>query len=239
MRDKANQLMKSKALMSVGALVGIILIYTIIQNEIIFRLFVVLFLVGFANVLNKKLNALKPATQLEQEKEEILVKEVEDQPTQIFEKTLLEKEEQLEKIDLDRTQMLEELFSKADLNELERQTYRERIKEKESERSNIMQDLMIVKGKLQHAVLETKKYFVKVDPIKEIAASIESANIQTASIASLNEEVSAIVTTLTENTIKALKKSNYIDEDHNLTRSGYKALVKTVANESQLTNEYK
>jgi hypothetical protein len=128
--------------------------------------------------------------------------------------------------------MLEELFTKADLNELERQTYRERIKEKESERSNIMQDLMIVKGKLQHAVLETKKYFVKVDPMKEVAASIESEKIQTASIASLNKEVSAIVTSLTEDTIKALLKSNYIDEEHNLTRSGYKALIKTVTSES-------
>ncbi|WP_332694586.1 hypothetical protein [Halalkalibacter lacteus] len=232
MREKVNQLMHSKALMIVSALAGVILIYAIIQNEVMFRLFVLLFLAGFAYQLNKKLNALKPVAQPAQEREVMGVEQVEDQPTQIFEKTLLEKEEQLEKIDLDRTRMLEELFTKAELNELERQTYRERIKEKESERSNIMQDLMIVKGKLQHAVLETKKYFVKVDPMKEIAASIETENIQTSSIASLNEEVSTIVTSLTEDTIKALKKSNYIDEEHNLTRSGYKALVKTVASES-------
>jgi DNA polymerase III gamma/tau subunit len=68
--------------------------------------------------------------------------------------------------------------------------------------------------------------------MKEVAASIESEKIQTASIASLNKEVSAIVTSLTEDTIKALLKSNYIDEEHNLTRSGYKALIKTVTSES-------
>jgi hypothetical protein len=232
MREKVNQLMHLKTFKVVGALAGVILIYAIIQNEVMFRLFVLLFLVGFAYQVNKKLNTLKVRIASDKETKTRSVQQAGDQPTQIFEKALLEKEEQLEKIDLDRTQMLEELFTKADLNELERQTYRERIKEKESERSNIMQDLMIVKGKLQHAVLETKKYFVKVDPMKEVAASIESEKIQTASIASLNKEVSAIVTSLTEDTIKALLKSNYIDEEHNLTRSGYKALIKTVTSES-------
>ncbi|WP_332634066.1 hypothetical protein [Halalkalibacter flavus] len=234
LRAKVNDVVQSKSSLNkgiklIGLVVGAIAIYSIIQYEQLFRLFVILFLVGFAYVMNKKINNL--AAQPKAEANPPVPERIEEQQTQIFEKAVIEKEEALEKIDLDRTQLLEELFSKADLDDLEKQSYREKIKEKESERSNTMQDLLIVKGKLQTALLETKKYFIKEDPIKEIAASLEQENIQHSSIAALNDEVYAIVTRLSEHTINALKKSNYIDDDHNLTRSGYKALVKTVEKE--------
>ncbi|MCL7747373.1 hypothetical protein [Halalkalibacter alkaliphilus] len=233
LRAKVNDVVQSgsplnKGIKFFGIVVGAIAIYSIIQYEQLFRLFVILFLVGFAYVMNKKINNLAQPTS---EPVPPVVERIEEQQTQIFEKAVIEKEEALEKIDLDRTQLLEELFSKADLDDLEKQSYREKIKEKESERSNTMQDLLIVKGKLQTALLETKKYFIKEDPIKEIAASLEQEKIQHSSIAALNDEVYAIVTRLSEHTINALKKSNYIDDDHNLTRSGYKALVKTVEKE--------
>jgi hypothetical protein len=234
LRAKVNDVVQSKSSLNkgiklIGLVVGAIAIYSIIQYEQLFRLFVILFLVGFTYVMNKKINNL--AAQPKAEANPPVPERIEEQQTQIFEKAVIEKEEALEKIDLDRTQLLEELFSKADLDDLEKQSYREKIKEKESERSNTMQDLLIVKGKLQTALLETKKYFIKEDPIKEIAASLEQEKIQHSSIAALNDEVYAIVTRLSEHTINALKKSNYIDDDHNLTRSGYKALVKTVEKE--------
>ncbi|MFC0560415.1 hypothetical protein [Halalkalibacter alkalisediminis] len=236
LRTKLNKVVKTRApiniaLKGVSLLIGVVVVYTVVQSEVWFRLFVVLFLLGTAFVLNKKVNELKVNAKEEDVSPAI---EMENQHTRIFEKTVTEKEEQLEKIDLDRTQLLEELFSKAELDEREKQTYRERIKQKESERSSIMQDLMIVKGKLQQAVYETKKYFVKTDPMKELAATIEAENIEEASIVMLNKKVKAVISsTLSENTIEALVKGNYVDEDYNLTRSGYKALLKTMQKDSE------
>lgn len=217
----------------VGALVGALLVYTVITHELLFRFFVFLFLFGFAYMVNKKLNELKGhmAQASAPEISEPVLELVDEQPTRIFEIELTEKEHELEKIDLDRTQLLEELFTKAELEEAEKQAYREKIKQKDSERSTIMQDLLNVNSKLQHAVLETKKYFVKVDPMKEIAAAIEPQKILEGSIATLNEEVQAIIASLSEKTVEALKKNDYVDEDLKLTRSGYKALVKTVPKE--------
>ncbi len=237
LRTKLNQVVKTKASVNkaikiVSLLIGMVLVFTIVQHDLLFKLFVVLFLMGTAFFLNKKVNMLKDSHK--EEGGPPVVEEIADQHTRIFEKTVTEKEEQLEKIDLDRTQMLEELFTKAELNEREKQTYLERIKQKESERSHIMQDLMIVKGKLQQAVLETKKYFVKADPMKEIAASIEVKNIEGASIATLNKRVQAVISSsLSENTIEALLKANFVDEEFNLTRSGYKALLKTAQKDAE------
>jgi hypothetical protein len=240
LRTKLNDVVKSKSgfnlvLKMAGLLLVIFLIYTIVQYDLLFRTFVVLFLIGQAYFFNKKFKAV--TGNQESEISEPVIEKIEDQKTQIFDKALTEKvtekEEQLEKIDFDRTQMLEELFSKAELNDLEKQTYRDRIKQKESERSDIIQDLMIVKGKWHNAVLETKKYFVKADPMKEIAASIESEKIENASIATLNKEVQAIISSsLSEETIQALLKGHYVDEEYNLTRSGYKALMKTLQKET-------
>ncbi|GAE35721.1 hypothetical protein [Halalkalibacter akibai] len=207
---------------------AIIILYFSVQNEIIFRLFVILFLLGSSYYLNKKINAIKLKTD-SPIIPKIPVEELDNQQTQIFQKTVSEKEQQLEKIDLDRTQLLEELFTKAELDELEKKAYREKIKQKESERSYILEDLLMVKGKFQHAVLETKKYFVKQDPMKEVAAAIEMDYVENASIAKLNEEVKQIISTsLSSATVQALLKGHYVDEEYNLTRSGYKALVKVV-----------
>ncbi|MDT8860560.1 hypothetical protein N0O92_09965 [Alkalihalobacillus sp. MEB130] len=221
---------KSKGMKLLVILLSALAIYIVIQHEVLFRLFVILFLVSLAFTMNRKISRLPIVPETEVKAEQVVDNSDNDE-TQIFEKAVMEKEEALEKIDLDRTQLLEELFSKADLDDLEKQTYRDKIKEKESERSNMMQDLMIVKGKWQQALLGTKKYFMKEDPIKEIAASLESEKIQHSSIAALNDEVYAIVKRLSEHTIQSLKKNHYIDEDHNLTRTGYKALMKTVEKE--------
>ncbi|ARK30846.1 hypothetical protein [Halalkalibacter krulwichiae] len=233
-RKKITNVFNSNSIINKGILLvcialSVVVIYNVVQSEVFFRSFVVLFLIGATYYLNRKINQLKGIPQ--QEQNLVVEEKIEDQQTQIFEKTVTEKEQQLEKIDLDRTQMLEELFTKAELNDLEKQTYRERIKQKESERSDLVQDLLIVKGKLQQAVLETKKYFVKADPMKEIAASIESDKLEHANMASLNKEVQLVISSsLSEQTVQALLKGNYVDEEYNLTRSGYKALVKTLQN---------
>lgn len=230
LRSKINEVVTKKApantaLKVVVLLIGVVLIYTIVQHDVLFRTFVILFLLGTAFFLNKKINDLSVNTK--ELGSSPVQEEMDDHHTLIFEKTVTEKEEQLVKIDLDRTQMLEELFSKAELDEREKQTYRERIRQKESERSYIMQDLMVVKGKLQQAVLETKNYFLKADPVKELAATLDAENIEQGSIATLNKRVQVIISsTLSEKTVEALLKGNYVDEEHNLTRSGYKALLK-------------
>lgn len=144
----------------IGFMVGAIIIFSIIQYELVYRAFVFMFLIGFAYVVNKKLTQLKEliSNNIKEAQPELEIDTpAVDQETQIFEKVLIEKEEQLEKIDLDRTQLLEELFSKADLNDLEKQSYREKIKQKESERTHTMEDLLVVKGRLHQAILGTKK----------------------------------------------------------------------------------
>ncbi len=236
-RENVPQLVRSKSTLNwifiiASAIFGVFLINTIINHEVWFRLFVVLFLCSFALWVNKKLNELKrlqePVIELEESHSVPIVRH----PEETIEIDLTEKELQLEKIDLDRTQLLEELFTKAELDEAAKQTYREKIKQKDSERTTIMQDVLNIRGKLHSAVLETKKYFVKVDPMKEVAAAIESDKIVEGSITTLNREVQGIITSLPEETVEALQKNAYIDEDLKLTRSGYKALVKTVSKES-------
>ena len=237
-RENVQHAVRSKSKLNwtinlVSVLLGVALIYTISNNEVLFRLFVILFLVGFAYIVNKKLKELKENTAQVPKVDVQVNKSYDDtESTRIFEVDLTEKEQELKKIDLDRTQLLEELFTKAQLDEAVKQSYREKIKQKDSEQSTIMQEVINIKGRLQSAVLETKKYFVKVDPMKEVAAAIEPDKILEGSITALNDEVQTIITSLSEETVEALQKNDYIDEDFKLTRSGYKALVKTVSKES-------
>lgn len=82
---------------------------------------------------------------LEQLKKEQLVEEIEINHEQ--EKTkehdleaLREKEFQLQKLDLDRTQLFEELLSKTQLQEIEKNQIRDRLEQTESETSRVRQE---------------------------------------------------------------------------------------------------
>ncbi|MBM7840237.1 uncharacterized protein YlbG (UPF0298 family) [Alkalihalobacillus xiaoxiensis] len=167
---------------------------------------------------------------LEQLKKEQLVEEIEINHEQ--EKTkehdleaLREKEFQLQKLDLDRTQLFEELLSKTQLQEIEKNQIRDRLEQTESETSRVRQEWLNASSRLMSVVRGTKKLFVKESPMKEIAASMDEGILESGSFASLNNEIQRLLPRLSKESSDSLAKSNYIDEENQLTRSGYKALL--------------
>ncbi|WP_078427131.1 hypothetical protein [Alkalihalobacterium alkalinitrilicum] len=199
-------------------------------NEIIFRLFVILFLVAMGVSINRKLNNV---TTTQVDTVTVPEEQMEKEPVVITDLEVEKKQSDLKKVDLDRTLLLEELFSKAALSDMEKQQYRQKIKQKDNEISTIMQEMMNAKNKIQQAVLETKKYFIKVDPIKEIAASLDKESVLNGTIYDLNWALEEIRSSLPEDVIQALEKSSYVDSDFKLTRNGYKALVKEVGKKNE------
>ena len=219
--DNTKKTIVNNAIFIVGVTIGVVLLYMIILDDRLYRFFLILSLVGIAYFINNKLNKLKDmfnTAEVPLGQEELDL----DEHTRIYSKEVMDKEQKLEMIDLDRTYILEELFTKAELDEAERNMYREKIKEKDSEMNSMLQELLNVKTKFQ-------KYFIKVDPMKEIAASLAPEKITEGTIASLNDEIQGIIGSLSQETIEALKNSNFVDEEFNLTRSGYKALMKAAS----------
>ncbi|WP_209124685.1 hypothetical protein [Alkalihalobacillus sp. BA299] len=226
---KKPQSIKDWAYFIVFGALGALLLVGALFNEMIFRLFVILFLVIFAAVMNRKLSNVATSTTLENEKEEKVKKD----PVFLINSEVEKKQSDLVKVDLDRTLLLEELLTKAALSDIEKQQYRQKIKQKDNEISSIMQEMMNAKNKIQHAVLETKKYFIKVDPIKEIAASLDKESVLNGTIYDLNWALEEIRSSLQDDVIQALEKSGYVDSEFKLTRNGYKALIKEVGKKNE------
>ncbi|WP_088105526.1 hypothetical protein [Halalkalibacter urbisdiaboli] len=197
-------------------------LYSAIFNEVIFRLLMILFWAGFAFYVIKKLNELQRV-----EKVEDFEAPPEESPTTYLPSSIKEKEIELKKVDFDRTQLLEELFTKAELNEAEKQQYRSKIKQKDNEMSGILLDLSHAKNVIQQAFLDTKKIFVKENPMREVAAALNS-DVLNEDIYDLNKELHRIQSQLNDETIHLLENNSYIDDQFNLTRLGYKALMKEI-----------
>lgn len=140
-------------------------------------------------------------------------------------KALEEKEFQLQKLDLDRTRLFEELLNKAELEEAEKSTIRERLQQADTETSRIRQEWLTASSRLMTLMRGTKRFFVRESPMKEIAASIDQDVLETGSFTALNEEIQRLIPRLSKESAEALAKSDFIDEDNQLTRSGYKALL--------------
>ncbi|WP_035177515.1 hypothetical protein [Alkalihalobacterium bogoriense] len=183
-----------------------LLVYSSIFNDFIYRVFVILFLFILTITVNIKLNKILK----QRNKNEMNLDPVEE-----VEEDMDEKVDELKQLDLGRTQLLEELFSKANLKEIEKEQYREQIQKKNAEIS-----------KLQQTLLLTKKYFSKEDPIKEIVPLFQKDTLLEGSLTKINEELAYIKLSLSDKTKKALQKANVVDVDFNLTRAGYKALLK-------------
>ncbi|UOE96270.1 hypothetical protein [Alkalihalobacillus sp. LMS39] len=184
-----------------------LLVYSSIFNDFIYRVFVILFLFILTITINIKLNKiikLRNNSVVNLDSEGVAGEEDTE-----------EKVAELQQLDLGRTQLLEELFSKANLKEAEREQYREQIKKKNAEIS-----------KLQQTLLLTKKYFSKEDPVKEIVPLFQKDTLLEGSLTKINEELAYIKGSLSDKTKKGLQKANVVDDDFNLTRAGYKALLK-------------
>ncbi|MEC2072807.1 hypothetical protein [Alkalihalophilus marmarensis] len=203
-------------------------------NAFAFRLFVMLFLVGLLLQVNRFIQSRPiekvPVTDIEQEAAKVKVQSAAaaERTKEHTDEDILEKTTQLQKIDLDRTELLEELFAKASLDDEEKQKYRSKIKQKDNEISRLRQELMNAGEKIQQVVLETKNYFVKHDPMKELATSIDQELLEADSLDLLNEHLQRKRATMSEEDLMALSKAGYVDEDFKLTRAGFKALTKAV-----------
>ncbi|MEK4381862.1 hypothetical protein NSS70_08265 [Aeribacillus sp. FSL K6-2848] len=131
------------------------------------------------------------------------------------------KEQQLNKLELDKTQLLEELLTKAGIEEEEKQKYRAKIREKEDEASKLQQELAFMKGRIANLIL-------KRDPeIERIVLLLDADFILNHSLVEINQRFQEISGSFSEQSIEHLKKANYIDQHLQFTRIGYRELLKT------------
>lgn len=200
-------------------------IYLAIFHEVWYRIVVLSVLLAGAFLIYRQLAAILKLLKQSNQHETVPIAHENEARNQLSEPELLEKETELQQIDLDRTQMFEELLSRTSIEEHEKLAYREKLAEKDTQTSRIREELGHAPSKLQLVYEGTKKYFVKDNPMKEIAASLDPSVIETGTLAELNDEVQRMIPRLSKDSLDSLEKSNYMDESYKLTRSGYKELV--------------
>jgi hypothetical protein len=137
-----------------------------------------------------------------------------------------EKKKELQKIEWDKTQILEELFLKAKLQDEEKDRYRKKIVQKEHEVFNLKQELTQMKGKIQQVVSEK---ILRGDPqIEKIVHIVHADFILKSSFDELNDKLNTLRRhhILPNETIEYLEKSEYVDDYFNVTRAGYREIIK-------------
>ncbi|TLS35217.1 hypothetical protein [Pseudalkalibacillus caeni] len=229
----------TKGKVKVGfGLVGIMaLIILIAFSAFIFRLFITCFVLGTALVLYKKISEIeRKLSHINTHSEQTLQKEDEVKEIAFSREGDLEenqqtaeKEKALEKINMDKTLIYQELFTKAKLNEMEKTEYLKKIEQKDSEMTKIKQDLLLLKEKIQQAVIDKKSLFMKETPnMKKLVDLLGPDFVEKSSFAKLNEKMETVRPKLKEEKIEALKETGYVDEQFHLTRLGYKELTRAV-----------
>ncbi|KMK75523.1 hypothetical protein [Alkalihalobacillus pseudalcaliphilus] len=231
---------KEWAICLVGWMTSLGIIYLSVFYEVVYRATVLLFLVSFAVIVLQKLREMKSLLERKQDKEgeqtapianevgeeeATVTVEATNEQTRIFE-GVKEKEQALRKIELDQTLLMEDLFKKADLDEIEKQQFRSRFEEKQVERTTLLTELSNAKAKIQQAFLDTKSLFVKEDPVKELATLLELDSFEDPNLEQLNQRIKSIKSLLKDSHVHTLQKDGYLDEQYKLTRLGYKALIR-------------
>ncbi|WP_270180689.1 hypothetical protein [Alkalihalobacillus sp. CinArs1] len=226
---------KEKVLTILSIIGFILLLYAVAFSPFLFRLFITCLSVGVSLYVMKKIQdfdrVLKGGEQ-EQEKEAAVSSEAQltfewqDPENESVEAA---KERELEKINSDKTQLFEELLTKADLDELEKATYREQLKQKETDSNRIKQELLVLKDKIQQVVSEKKGLFIKETPdMKLVAELIGVHDIESSTFVELNERLQDVSEEIPEHKRETLKEHEIVNEDFELTRFGYKELMKEV-----------
>ena len=230
---------KEKALTVLSIIGFILLLYLVAFSPFMFRLFITCLSVGVSLYVIKKIHdfdrvlkgekAEQPARStneanqlsfsLEQPEVEVEAESIEE----------AEKERELEQINSDKTMLFEELLSKADLDEIEKESYRNRMQQKESESNRIKQEVLLFKDKIQKAVIDKKGLFIKETPdMKMVAELIGVESVESSSFVELNEELRLIYNEIPEAKRTILIEYEMVNEDFELTRLGYKELMKEV-----------
>ncbi|WP_152670958.1 hypothetical protein [Guptibacillus hwajinpoensis] len=228
---------KEKALTVLSVIGFILLLYLVAFSPFMFRLFLTCLGVGVSLYVIKKIQDFDKLLKGEEIKSGSkaandqlsfsLTKPIEE--VEVEEAEEAEKELELERINSDKTLLFEELLSKADLDELEKENYRNRMQQKESESNRIKQDILLFKDRIQKAVSDKKSLFIKETPdMKLVAELIGLESVESSSHIQLNEELRMIHNDIPEAKRETLLEYEMVNEDFELTRLGYKELMKEV-----------
>lgn len=169
--------------------------------------------------------------QLDLFEEEVPVEETEEDPEEeaiseeIFETKRI-KEEELAKIEMDKTQLYNELFTRAQLNDEEMKYFNERIREKETESFNTKQELNQFKERIQNVFKRTPQLFQKRDSrIEGIVRMLNPVTLKNATLEDLNKRLDQVIDLIPNETLDSLVRDGYLDEHYHLTRSGYREFI--------------
>jgi hypothetical protein len=169
--------------------------------------------------------------QLDLFEEEVPVEEKEEDPEEeaiseeIFETKRI-KEEELAKIEMDKTQIYNELFTRAQLNDEEMKYFNERIREKETESFNTKQELNQFKERIQNVFKRTPQLFQKRDSrIEGIVRMLNPVTLKNATLEDLNKRLDQVIDLIPNETLDSLVRDGYLDEHYHLTRSGYREFI--------------
>jgi hypothetical protein len=169
--------------------------------------------------------------QLDLFEEEVPVEETEEDPEEeaiseeIFETKRI-KEEELAKIEMDKTQLYNELFTRAQLNDEEMKYFNERIREKETESFNTKQELNQFKERIQNVFKRTPQLFQKRDSrIEGIVRMLNPVTLKNATLEELNKRLDHVIDLIPNETLDSLVRDGYLDEHYHLTRSGYREFI--------------
>ncbi|MBF0707271.1 hypothetical protein IQ283_11800 [Alkalihalobacillus hwajinpoensis] len=229
---------KEKVLTVLSIIGFILLLYLVAFSPFMFRLFLTCLSVGVSLYVIKKIHDFDAKLKGEQvEDTASSTTTADDQLSFSLENTAIEaesmeeaeKERELEQINSDKTMLFEELLSKADLDEIEKESYRNRMQHKESESNRIKQEVLLFKDKIQKAVIDKKGLFIKETPdMKLVAELIGIDSVESSSFVELNEELRLIYNDIPESKRNTLIEYELVNDEFELTRLGYKELMKEV-----------
>ena len=158
--------------------------------------------------------------EIEKEHEEEVIDEEEIWETQRI------KEEELAKIEMDKTQIYNELFSRAQLSKEEMTYFNEKIREKETESFNTKQELNQFKDRIQNVFKKTPQFFQKRDSrIEGIVRMMNPVTLKNASLEDLNQRMDQVIDVIPEETLNSLIRDGLLDDTYHLTRSGYREFI--------------
>ncbi|MCK6256201.1 hypothetical protein LCY76_06240 [Fictibacillus sp. KIGAM418] len=143
-------------------------------------------------------------------------------------KTQRIKEEELKQIEMDKTQIYQQLYTRADLNEEERKYFQQQLQEKETQASNLKQELIQFTNKISQAINKTPQLFQKRDSrIEGIVRLLKPDFVNTASLSEINERLDELTINIPEETLESLQREGLLDESFHFTRSGYREAINT------------
>lgn len=188
-------------------------------SAFIFRMFVILFMVGLAFWINNKFNeVIRILKQNEKSASQTESIELEEQ---------IQVEQELMERELEKTQLLEELLVLADLSDDQRAQYLKQINQKEKEVNRLKDELWRYKDKIQQVVSDGTKLILKSSPnMKGIVERLGPEFVKTSSFTMLNESLFLIKNELSDDLISYMESNGYVDEHFHITRNGYKELRK-------------